>query len=245
MSALADAAKDHVLHDGNDWLIYNELRGLFERDQHTPYLLAGLVAKLWLVSCASGRTPPQTFNFVKTLDGDKGRRAVLAGLSHEQGIVCEPAEFDKLPYMLNCAGIAVDLRTGKSRAAKPADRFTQSTNCKPEAGETPETDRFMQWCTCGDAESTLYLLRLFGYGLTGETKEQCFWNFYGNGGNGKGTLVRLIRKAMGDYAGAVPDTPILKSRDNRFDGACLVGKRPAIGEDLGSGSLYRPLRKAL
>ncbi|WP_202966353.1 hypothetical protein, partial [Treponema endosymbiont of Eucomonympha sp.] len=126
VSALADAAKDHVLHDGNDWLIYNELRGLFERDQHTPYLLAGLVAKLWLVSCASGRTPPQTFNFVKTLDGDKGRRAVLAGLSHEQGIVCEPAEFDKLPYMLNCAGIAVDLRTGKSRAAKPADRFTQS-----------------------------------------------------------------------------------------------------------------------
>ncbi|WP_238579969.1 DNA primase family protein, partial [Treponema endosymbiont of Eucomonympha sp.] len=137
------------------------------------------------------------------------------------------------------------MRTGKSRAAKPADRFTQSTNCKPEAGETPETDRFMQWCTCGDAESTLYLLRLFGYGLTGETKEQCFWNFYGNGGNGKGTLVRLIRKAMGDYAGAVPDTLILKSRDNRFDGACLVGKRLAIGEDIGSGSLDLPFIKAL
>ncbi len=239
------AQAESVLHDGNGWLVYNESRGLFERDQHTPYLLAGFVAMSWLLSCTSGRTPQQTFNFVKFLDGNKGRRAALASLSHEQGIVCEPAEFDRLPHMQNCAGIAVDLRTGECRAATPADRFMQSTNCKPEAGATPETDKFLAWCTGGDAELTAYLWRLLGYCLTGETKEQCFWNCYGNGGNGKGTLLRLIRKAMGDYAGAVPEALILSSRDNRFDRACLVGLRLAIGEDVGSGSLDLPFIKAL
>jgi phage/plasmid-associated DNA primase len=54
-----------------------------------------------------------------------------------------------------------------------------------------------------------------------------------------------MQKAMGDYAGAVPDTLILKSRDSRFDGECLVGLRLAIGEDIGSGSLDLPFIKAL
>jgi putative DNA primase/helicase len=244
VSVLCEAVKPYILHNGNEFLVYNELTGAFEHDEHTPYELAGTLAAAWLLAC-TGHGGTQVFNFAKYLDGNKGRRAVLAGLSHKKDIVCKPTDFDALPYMLNCAGLAMDLRTGECRSTKPADRFMQNTKCRPQEGATQETDKFLQWATKNDTELTAYLWRLAGYCITGETAEQCFWNFYGSGKNGKGTWTRLIQKAMGDYSGEVPETLIVKQYNKNFDAPAIVGKRLAIGADIGSGTLDLPFIKAL
>lgn len=49
-----------------------------------------------------------------------------------------------------------------------------------------------------------FLKRYFGYCLTALTTEQCFVFFYGEGRNGKSTLVDLIAQIMGDYSTTVP-----------------------------------------
>jgi len=54
-----------------------------------------------------------------------------------------------------------------------------------------------------DPEIRLYLQRLFGYIATGGTGEQVFVVFWGNGKNGKSTVVQTIVALLGDYAAAV------------------------------------------
>ncbi|WAC26409.1 DNA primase family protein [Ancylobacter sp. SL191] len=49
-----------------------------------------------------------------------------------------------------------------------------------------------------------YLQRFFGYCLTALTTEQMFCIFFGEGSNGKSTLVDVIAHLMGDYATSVP-----------------------------------------
>jgi putative DNA primase/helicase len=52
----------------------------------------------------------------------------------------------------------------------------------------------------GNQEMVGYLRSLFGYTLTGETKEQCFHIFCGNGSNGKSTLLNLFGRLLNGYA---------------------------------------------
>ncbi|MDR6952307.1 putative DNA primase/helicase [Ancylobacter sp. 3268] len=49
-----------------------------------------------------------------------------------------------------------------------------------------------------------YVQRFFGYCLTALTTEQMFCIFFGEGSNGKSTLVDIIAHLMGDYATSVP-----------------------------------------
>lgn len=49
-----------------------------------------------------------------------------------------------------------------------------------------------------------FLKRYFGYALTALTTEQVFVFFYGEGRNGKSTLVDLISRIMGEYSTTVP-----------------------------------------
>lgn len=55
----------------------------------------------------------------------------------------------------------------------------------------------------GDKDKADYLQRALGYGLTGDTKEECFFILYGaTSRNGKGTLMESYKRVMGDYGKA-------------------------------------------
>ncbi|WP_202966342.1 hypothetical protein, partial [Treponema endosymbiont of Eucomonympha sp.] len=181
-----------------DWHVYNETQGKFERGTETVRLLIRDFARDgFLPALKNGGNDWST---VRNLCTARGINAVLTLLGDT--LYAKHAEFDKLPYMLNCAGIAVDLRTGKSRPATPADRFSQSTNCRPEAGETPVFDSFFDWVTNKNKQLAAWIMRWCGYSMTGEMSEQVFVDMFGEtGGNGKGALCRTIAAIMGDYAG--------------------------------------------
>lgn len=48
-----------------------------------------------------------------------------------------------------------------------------------------------------------YVQKLFGYFMTGLTHDQSVYIFYGGGGNGKGVLVNVLEKLLGDYGSPV------------------------------------------
>ncbi|GHU62068.1 hypothetical protein FACS189445_4710 [Spirochaetia bacterium] len=237
---LSESVKPYILHNGSSWLVYNEATGVFEDDVHTVYLLAGRVSMVWLEGIAFKATAAE-FGFLKTIDSNRGRRALMNGLSHKPGIYCKPDEFDTDPYMLNCQGEAYDLRCGSHRRAIPADRFTQSANYMPTEGQTPAWDKFLDDFTCGDAELKRYLLRFFGQALTGSMAQRQFLYMHGGGHNGKSKLLDIIGAIMGSYYGTA--NPELFSR--QYNGGnkdsqyfySLVGKRLVTCADVLNGTL--------
>ncbi len=110
------------------------------------------------------------------------------------------AQFDADRWLLNTPGGVVDLRTGETRAHRPAeDLFTKATAVAP-GGECPRWQAFLREITQGDAEVVAYLQRWAGYILTGSVREDAFLFLHGPGGNGKGTLFNTLAAALGDYA---------------------------------------------
>lgn len=91
----------------------------------------------------------------------------------------------------------------------------------------PEFDRLLKFSQPTE-EMQAYLQALFGYCVTGHTREQLFVILQGKGGDGKSTLVNAVRAAMGTYtAGAAIetylDTGLRRSNEASPDLARLAG----------------------
>ena len=66
------------------------------------------------------------------------------------------------------------------------------SKANPQSSTTcPRFERFLSEVFNGDRALVDYLHRVIGYSLTGDTREQCWWMFYGGGSNGKSTLGRV------------------------------------------------------
>ena len=84
----------------------------------------------------------------------------------------------------------------------------------------------------GDAEIIAFLQRLYGYALTGYSREQVFVVFYGEGANGKSDTVFGMTKALGSgglesYHKATAITTFMPHRNDHIRNslAALAGAR--------------------
>ena len=158
-------------------------------------------------------------------------------------------DFDKDPYLFNCANGTLDLRTGELRPHNPADRITRLSEVPydPKA-PCPMWLKFQQRITASDAEMIGFKQRAYGYSMTGDTDEHCFFFLHGTGRNGKSTETETIQRVMGDYAGRVRSETLLLKRDNAIpnDVASMTGARIIIASELPEGRrLDEPLIKDL
>lgn len=137
-------------------------------------------------------------------------------------------DFDKDAALFATPSGVYDLRTLDRFDPRPEQLLTTMTTIAPDFNaKTPTWDSFLNDITNGDEELQVYLQRLMGYSLTGETREEVFHVLYGTGGNGKSTLLTVLHRIMGEHAGV--GTPQLVSgrygEGGRFELAGLVGKR--------------------
>jgi putative DNA primase/helicase len=115
-------------------------------------------------------------------------------------------QWDADPWLLNTPGGIVDLRTGETQPHDPKHLMTKSTSITP-GGDCPLWREFLNRVTGNNLLLADYLKRVAGYWLTGLTREQSMWFFYGTGRNGKGVFLNTFVRIMGDYAmTASPDT---------------------------------------
>ncbi|MDO0878782.1 phage/plasmid primase, P4 family [Anoxybacillus gonensis] len=144
-----------------------------------------------------------------------------------------PEQFDQDKMLFNCKNGIIDLRTGK---LLPHDRSKFMTKISPieydPTAECPTWIRFLEDIMSdenGNPKHELieFLQKAVGYSLTGETKEQVLFFFYGTGRNGKSTFVNTIREIMGDYGKQTnADTfTVRKSERVNNDIAALQGAR--------------------
>jgi putative DNA primase/helicase len=112
-------------------------------------------------------------------------------------------QWDSDPWLLNTPGGAVDLRTGVMRPHRREDYCTKMTAVAPD-GECCLFMEFLDRIFANDYELIDYLQKVFGYCLTGSTREHALFFGFGTGGNGKGVLLGTLNRVLGDYARVAP-----------------------------------------
>lgn len=151
------------------------------------------------------------------------------------GIAVLPDEFDRDPWLLNCPNGTVDLRTGRLGPHDRDDMLTAlcPTEFDPDA-RAPRWDQFLREVTDGDDDLRAFVLRYFGYCLTGVTREQVFPILWGPGANGKSVFLDTIKAVVGtDYASdAAPELFTLsKSKQHPTELADLWGRRLVVASE--------------
>jgi putative DNA primase/helicase len=155
----------------------------------------------------------------------------------DRRIAAKVEQWDADLWLLNTAGGTVDLRTGQMRQHSPQDYCTKLTSVSPSQEECPRFMRFLNEIFDGNEELIRYLQKVFGYCLTGETREQQLWFFYGTGSNGKSVLLSTISGILGDYAMTAPIETFTSSNHNEHptELARLKGSRLVTANETEEG----------
>lgn len=136
--------------------------------------------------------------------------------------------FDSDRMLLNVSNGTINLKTGKLQQHRREDYITKlaPVDYDPEA-TCPRFDQFLLEVMEGDPEMVDYLWRVLGYALTGDTRERVIFLLYGEGANGKTTLIERFANVLGDYAHSAPFKEFLhKLHDGASNEiAQLQGKR--------------------
>ena len=123
---------------------------------------------------------------------------VVKVAGYDAGMKALVNEFDTEPMLLNTQDGVVDLSTGTIRAHKFDDYFSQITSCGV-GGDCPVWIEFLRRITCGDEQLQAYLQRVFGYALTGSTKEHALFFLYGSGAKGKSVFIGVLAGILHIY----------------------------------------------
>jgi len=150
-------------------------------------------------------------------------------------IVAYDAEFDNHPNLLNVQNGIIDLKIGELIAHSPEWKMRKIARVKFVRGAKSEKfNTFLNDIAKGDKDLKEYLQRIFGYALTGSTKEQVFFIFVGNGANGKSTILNLFLNILGDYAKATPTQTLMSKgyQGINTDEARLNGARFVVASEV-------------
>jgi putative DNA primase/helicase len=148
-------------------------------------------------------------------------------------------EFDTDPMLLNTQDGVVDLRSGSMRPHRYQDYFSQITSCGV-GGDCPVWIEFLKRITCGDEQLQAYLRRVFGYALTGSTKDHALFFLYGSGANGKSVFIGVMAGILHSYhRTAAMQTFIASTGDQHpTDMAGLVGSRAVTASETERGRTW-------
>ncbi len=164
----------------------------------------------------------------------------------ENGLGITGTEWDASPWALGCKNGVINLRTGDIWPGRPEEFIKMVAPVEYHGLDTPAPswERFIDGIFDADESLVAFVRRLLGYALTGQTTEHIAPIFYGEGRNGKSTLVEAARYVMGDYAGTIESEMLLMQRFSRQSGGpspdimSLRGKRFCYCSETESGRQF-------
>jgi len=172
----------------------------------------------------------------KSCETATGVRGVLEIAAALPPLSALPEDLDTGPYRLNTPRETLDLRTAATQPCDPRDRLTKATGCVFDPDASSETwDEFLA-ATLPDEQVRRFLQRVVGLSLAGKVIEHVLPILTGSGRNGKGTFVRTIASALGDYAiETEPDLFMARERAHPTGLLDLRGVRFATCQETDAG----------
>jgi len=123
----------------------------------------------------------------------------------------DPQAFDSHGHLITVANGTINLRTGE---LGPHDRDHLITHrldiAYDDEASCPRWHRFLSEIFPGQAKLPPYIQRLIGYGITGETSEQCFAVLWGLGANGKSVFTDTLSRVFASISSTTPFTTFEK-----------------------------------
>lgn len=110
------------------------------------------------------------------------------------------SEWDTASMLLPVANGIIDLSSGTFRESRSDDyiRAYSPVEWRGLDAPCPIWDKTLQAIFSDDADLIAFMQRLFGYAITGETKEQILPILWGEGANGKSTIMDTLSAVLGD-----------------------------------------------
>ncbi len=250
-----DLYSDKLLHvpPWHKWLTWDGKRWLDDSGVAVQQRAKRYAEGLWSQLGEVGKTCDRDdLGRVQTFIKRTNERAKISDFvslaSTDERIVCQVAELNANPMLLNCANGTIDLRTGELRKHDPADRITQLAPVAfdPNA-DCPRWLETLALIFANDAQIIRYIQQLLGYSISGDTGEHILPIAYGLGCNGKSTIWNATNELLGDYAAVANDDLLLGERANhQTEKASLYQKRfVAISEPEKNASLRESRVKEL
>jgi len=155
-------------------------------------------------------------------------------------------EWDSDPYLLGCANGVIDLRTGKRHKGRPENYILMASPTRWETlNESCDTwEQFLLDIFDNNVDLCHYLQRLLGYAISGLSKEHILPILWGEGRNGKGTMLEVISSVLGPIAGPIPAEMLLAQGRVRSsagpspDIMALRGRRIAWASETNEGRYF-------
>ena len=173
------------------WLHYDGQRWKTER----THLVRDLATKL--CKDAADECDAREIASSKTIAGVQTLAAA------DRQIAATVDQWDADLWLLNTPGGVVDLTTGEMLPHDPDDHMSKTTAAEP-GGDCPLWLAFLDRTFAGNTDLIGYAQRMFGYGLTGSTREHAMFFGHGSGGNGKSVLIDTAAGILGDYHTTAP-----------------------------------------
>lgn len=190
-------------HHTGKWMHWTGLRWKIDETMLAMDRMASFADAIRLLN-EKDRKPMGTLKFVKNA-------LHVAAMSQEMR--CTSDDFDTDPYLVGTPTGYVDLRTGEHHRPDPTKMISICTGVSPtEEGDCPKWINHLMWATKGDKEMVRYLQKFFGYCLSGLMNEEIMTFIYGPGGNGKGVMLSVLGKIMGEYYISTPASTFMDSK---------------------------------
>ncbi|MDA3780879.1 MAG: phage/plasmid primase, P4 family [Bacteroidales bacterium] len=142
-----------------------------------------------------------------------GKTALIKEAEHLENIPVLNQIFDHDKFLFNCESGVVDLRTGKISPSDKSQMLSRFSPFEIDKREPKLWLKFLEDIFENDQEVIDYLQRIFGYSMSGSTREQCMFMLIGDGSNGKSLLLDVINESLGSY-GSTSNVEILLEQHN-------------------------------
>lgn len=153
--------------------------------------------------------------------------ASIAKLARSESALIDTDDWPDRPYLLNFQNGTLDLRSMELRPHDPADRLRAVLPYEYDAtAEAPNFSRVLNDAL--DEECAKFVLRAYGYALSGIGTEQKLIVLVGSGRNGKSTLAEAARHVFGSYATTANPETFMRQQN-----------KPAINNDIAALSGVR------
>lgn len=169
-------------------------------------------------------------------------KAMIDLAKSEPSIPVTVEQLDTDPFKLNVLNGTLDLRDGTFSKHRRSDLITKLAPIEYDPNATcPHYDAVMDRSMAGNTELIRYIDRLGGLCLTGDIRHHILPIFWGDGQNGKSTIIDLWVWMLGDYASWAPES-LMTTRsgdEHPTEVADLCGKRLVVASETDEGKKLR------